>query len=118
MTGPLLAVPLHLLAHSRAGDKGDRLNLSLIAYRREIWPWLVTEVTEARVLERFRDRGATRVRRYALPNLQALNFVVDDVLQGGVNTGLGLDTHGKTLSFWLLAMEIRVDADLILPQDL
>ena len=114
MTGALVAVPLHRVAHSRAGDKGNRLNLSLVAYHPAAWPWLVTEVTEARVLDHFRHRGATAVRRYALPRLHALNFVVDDVLGGGVNGALNLDGHGKSASFWLLAMTIEVEDALLL----
>ncbi len=114
MNGPLVAVPLYRLAHSRAGDKGNRLNLSLVAYRPAAWPWLVTEVTEARVLAHFNHRGASAVRRYALPRLHALNFVVDDVLEGGVNGALNLDGHGKSASFWLLAMTIEVDEALLL----
>lgn len=97
---------LHALAHARAGDKGNRLNLSLIPHRREDFLLLSEQVTEARVLELFRHRGATAVRRYDLPELGAFNFVVEDVLQGGVNGALNLDGHGKSLSFLLLSLEI------------
>ena len=44
--------------------------------------------------------------RYALPKLAAFNFVLDDVLEGGVNSSLGLDGHGKTLSYLLLDIPI------------
>ena len=97
-----LSVPLHAVAHGRAGDKGNTSNISVIAYRREAWPYLVDQVTEAGVHAVFRHLGATSVRRYELPNLCALNFVISDALQGGVNASLGLDRHGKTLSFLLL----------------
>ncbi len=99
-------IPLHEIAHSRAGDKGNRLNLSLIAYFPEAWPVLVDQVTEDRVLALFRHRGATRVKRYALPGLHALNFVIDDVLEGGVNASLAVDAHGKSHSFRLLGLEV------------
>ena len=101
-------VPLYDLAHSRAGDKGNRANLSLIPYRAELYPILAEQVTEERVLALFAHRGATRCRRYDLPLLHAFNFVVDDVLEGGVNASLNLDGHGKTQSFRLLAMTVRV----------
>jgi hypothetical protein len=104
---------LHRIAHARAGDKGDRLDISLIAYRPEAWPVLLEQVTEARVLELFRRNGATGVKRYELPGLKALNFVIDDVLEGGVNSSLGLDTHGKTYSFRLLGLSVRVPDDLV-----
>ncbi len=49
-----------------------------------------------------RRASPTRVVRYDLPKLGAFNFVLDDVLEGGVNSSLGLDGHGKSLSFLLL----------------
>jgi hypothetical protein len=60
------------------------------------------------VAELFRDRAPSAVRRYVLPKLQAMNFVLEGVLDGGVNAALGLDTHGKTLAFLLLGLEIEV----------
>lgn len=105
-------MPLHRLAHGRSGDKGNRQNISVIAYRAEAWPILLSEVTEARVLALFSHRGATAIVRYALPNLQALNFVIEDALEGGVNAALALDTHGKTSAFRLLSMEIDVPVAL------
>jgi hypothetical protein len=105
-------VPLHAVAHSRAGDKGNRANLSLIPYRPELYPLLAEQVTEGRVLALFRHRGATACRRYDLPLLHAFNFVVDDVLEGGVNASLNLDGHGKTQSFRLLSLAVRVPRHL------
>ena len=102
-----MSTPLHELAHARAGDKGNRLNLSLIPHRREDWPLLAREVTEAKVLSLFAHRGATSVKRYDLEGLGAFNFVIEDVLQGGVNGALNLDGHGKSLSFLLLGMPIE-----------
>ena len=64
-------------------------------------------MTEQKVLDLFRHKGATQVTRYELPNLNALNFVIDDALEGGVNSALTQDLHGKTLSFLLLG-EIEV----------
>ncbi|WP_111415097.1 AtuA-related protein [Billgrantia lactosivorans] len=101
-------VPLHRLAHARAGDKGERLNLALFAFEPHHYATLVEEVTEARVLALFAHRGASRVRRYLMPGLAGMNLVIDDVLQGGVNGALNLDGHGKTLSFLLLGMTIRL----------
>jgi hypothetical protein len=108
----LVELPLYDLAHSRAGDKGNRANLSLIPYKPEFYPILAEQVTEQRVLALFAHRGATRCRRYDLPLLHAFNFVVDDVLEGGVNASLNLDGHGKTQSFRLLAMTVQVPRHL------
>lgn len=108
-------IQLYHLAHSRAGDKGNRCNLSVIPYRPEWYPVLLEQVTTGAVFEVFQHKinshqGVESVTRYELPKLPALNFVIDDVLEGGVNEGLGLDGHGKTLSFLLLqSMWIDVD---------
>lgn len=104
----LIEVPLHAVAHSRAGDKGNRGNMSLMPYDPALYPLLAEQVTEARVLALFAHRGATRCVRYDLPLMHAFNFVIDDVLEGGVNGSLNLDGHGKSLSFRLLGLTVRV----------
>src|SRR5690606_4750920 len=98
---------LYELAHARTGDKGNRINIGLFAYREEDYPLLVEQITEDRVAEHFAYRKPTNVTRYLLPKLNAMNFVIDDVLDGGVNDSLNLDMHGKTLSFHLLGMTLK-----------
>ena len=97
-----LTLPLHAVAHGRAGDKGNRSNISVVAYLPDAFAHIRDQVTEQKVLDLFRHKGATQVMRYELPNLNALNFVIDDALEGGVNSALTQDLHGKTLSFLLL----------------
>ena len=63
-----------------------------------------------RVLALFAHRGATRCVRYDLPLIHAFNFVIDDVLEGGVNGSLNLDGHGKSLSFRLLELTVQIPA--------
>lgn len=104
---------LHTLAHARTGDKGNRSSISLIAYEPRHWPLLVEQVTEERVAKLFAARKPTAVKRYLLPNLHAMNFVLDDVLDGGVNDALNLDSHGKALSFHLLELVLEVPAELV-----
>jgi hypothetical protein len=101
-------VKLHAIAHGRAGDKGNRLNVSVIAYEASLWPVIVEQVTAERVMELFAHRGATAVTRHELPRLGALNFVIDDALEGGVNSSLAVDAHGKCLSYLVLGLDIRV----------
>jgi hypothetical protein len=101
---------LHALAHARAGDKGNRLNIGLFALNPAHYPHLAAEVTEARVMALFAHRGCTKVVRHDLPRLAGFNFVLDDVLEGGVNGALNLDGHGKTLSFLLLGMKVAAPA--------
>ncbi|WP_152479066.1 hypothetical protein [Halomonas sp. THAF12] len=95
---------LYDVAHARSGDKGDRLNISLFPYNSDDYSLLEEVVTEEKVLEIFAHRGVSRVKRYLMPNIEGMNFVIDDVLQGGVNGALNLDGHGKSLSFLLLSM--------------
>lgn len=112
----ILTVPLHAIAHGRAGDKGNRSNISLVPYLNETYPYLVDQVTEPRVLHLFAHKGATNVTRYMLPNLPALNFVIDNALEGGVNSALAEDMHGKTLSFLLLgALTVDVPESVVPP---
>jgi hypothetical protein len=98
---------LYEIAHARTGDKGNISNISLIAYKPEDYEILVREVTEDRVAKQFSDRSPSKVTRYLLPKLHAMNFVLRDVLDGGVNDSLNLDMHGKSLSFHLLGMTIE-----------
>jgi hypothetical protein len=107
-----ITVPLHLLAHARSGDKGNRSNISVIAYDPRAWETLLAQVTETRVAGLFAARRPTRTARYVLPKLHAMNFVLDDILDGGVNASLNLDTHGKTLSSLMLTLPIALDAAL------
>ena len=105
---PLIEVPLYRAAHGRTGDKGDRSNISVIAWHPELFPLLVEQVTPEAVAAQFRDRAPSRVQRFLLPKLHAMNFVLDAVLDGGVNDALNLDAHGKALSFLLLDMPIQI----------
>ena len=97
---------LYDLAHARAGDKGDVSMISVIAYRAEDYPLLVEALTAAVVARFFEALGLTRVERFELPTLGALNFVLHGALRGGVTRSLALDAHGKTLSSSLLSLEI------------
>lgn len=101
-------VTLHEIANARSGDKGNRLNIALVCRDPAHYPDIARQVTEQRVSQVFASRSPTKVRRYDLPRLAAFNFVLDDVLEGGVNASLGLDGHGKSLSFLLLQIEVEI----------
>ncbi len=102
-------IALYRLAHGRTGDKGDRSNISVIARDPAHWPALVAQVTEEAVARALAHRRPARVTRYLLPNLHAMNFVIDGVLDGGVNDALNLDSHGKALAFAVLALAVTLD---------
>ena len=71
-----IKLPVHSIAHGRAGDKGDVSNVSLIAYNNFGWENIRENATENIVLTIFKHFGATSVKRYELPNLMALNFLL------------------------------------------
>ena len=97
---------LRELAHSRSGDKGDISNISLIAYEKKDYQRLAEKVTAERVKAWFGPWVEGEVIRYDLPQLGAFNFVLYGALGGGVTASTRLDKHGKTLSAFLLEMEL------------
>lgn len=97
---------LYHIAHSRAGDKGNTLTLSLIPYQETDYGLLCNQVTAERVKAHMKDIVAGEIIRYELPNIHSLLFVCQQALMGGVTTSLAMDTHGKALSYALLEMEI------------
>ena len=97
---------LREIAHSRAGDKGNRSTISVIAYDLKDFPAIEKSLTAERVRAHYAGIALGRVERFVLPQLGALNFVLHDALGGGVTRSLALDAHGKCLSSAILAMSI------------
>lgn len=100
------------IAHSRTGDKGNISNVSLIVFNETDYKLIEEKVTSERVKEWFKDIVQGEIKRYELPKLGALNFVMDQALGGGVTRSLAIDKHGKSLSTALLEMEIFEGDDL------
>lgn len=108
-----MKVPLREVAFARSGDKGDTVNIGLVAFRPSLYPVLVQEVTADRVKQHFEGICRGRVERFELPNLNALNFLLHEALGGGGTISLMLDAQGKTLSTALLRMEVEVPGELL-----
>jgi hypothetical protein len=102
-------VPLLELAHGRSGDKGNVCNIGLIARKPAYYPVMAKQVTAERVKEHFAGVCLGKVERFELPNLEALNFLLHDSLDGGGTLALRADPQGKTFAAALLRMEIEVD---------
>jgi hypothetical protein len=96
------------LCATRAGDKGDIANIALFAYSPEAYEAIRSEVTAERVKALFGWMATGPVRRYEVPNVLALNFVVEGALGGGGPRSLRSDSLGKTLGGLVLRMEIDV----------
>ena len=94
------------IAHSRTGDKGNISNISLIVYDKASYSLIEEKITPDRVKKWFGEKVKGEVKRYELPQLGALNFVLYDALGGGVTSSVALDKHGKSLSSYLLEMEV------------
>ncbi|MGH7579529.1 MAG: AtuA-related protein [Gemmatimonadales bacterium] len=108
---PWPRLQLRWIAHARSGDKGNTANVGLIALEPEYYPILVREVTTARVARHFKGM-VSGVQRFELPNLNALNFLLHEALDGGGTISLKTDAQGKVYSTALLRMEVPVPAAL------
>jgi hypothetical protein len=97
------------IAHGRAGDKGNTSNISVIAYDEAGWQILREQLTEREVMEAFAHVATGPVRRYVLPKLRALNFVIEGALGGGVTRSLAQDAHGKSLSSLMMTIELSTE---------
>lgn len=95
------------IAHARSGDKGDAVNVGLIAREPAAYPALLREVTAERVKAHFGPMVTGEVERFELPNLHALNFLLHGALGGGGTVSLKLDAQGKTFAAHLLRMEVE-----------
>jgi hypothetical protein len=102
---------LHL-AHARSGDKGDTVNVGIIARQPEFYPILVEQVTPAAVRAHFQGIAHGPVERFELPNLSALNFLIHNALDGGGTVSLMTDAQGKTFSTAILRMQIEVPEEI------
>ncbi len=94
------------LAHARSGDKGNRANIGVVANDAACYDWLRRYLTEAVVADYLRPLGVGAVRRYELPRIGALNFVIETALAGGASRSLRLDTQGKALAVALLELSV------------
>jgi hypothetical protein len=104
-----MRVPLSRIAHTRSGDKGDTVNIGVIAHDPKDYRVLQREVTADRVKSYFGGRVKGKVERFELPNLGALKFLLHESLGGGGTVTLRVDAQGKTFGAALLGMEIDVD---------
>lgn len=94
------------IAHSRAGDKGNTLVLSLFPLDEKDYSLLVEKVTAEKVKQHLSHQLRGTVTRHEIPELNALLFTCENALASGVTTSLAMDAHGKSLSYALLEMKI------------
>ncbi len=108
-----LRVKLMEIAHSRSGDKGDTVNIGLIGRSPECYVWLRENITAEKVNDWFHSLCKGKVSRYLVPNLWALNFLLEQSLGGGGTMSLQIDAQGKTFSQALLRCEVDIPESLL-----
>jgi hypothetical protein len=101
-----MSIKLADIAHSRAGDKGNTLVLSLFPFDEKDYALLVEKITAEKVKQHLSHQLKGSVTRHEIHELKALLFTCENALQSGVTTSLALDAHGKSLSYALLEMKI------------
>jgi hypothetical protein len=99
------------IAHARAGDKGNTSNVCVWAYRPEDYGILKAALIPGRLKAAYPQLIRGEVARYEMEHLHGLNIVMQDALEGGVNSSLNLDAHGKSWSFLILAMPLPGETD-------
>lgn len=97
------------LATARSGDKGNHANIGVVAKDAAAYDILRSRLTAVRVQDHFRELGVSRVERFELPKVLALNFVLYDALAGGASRSLRIDTQGKLLGTAILDLTLTVD---------
>lgn len=97
------------IAHGRSGDKGDAANVGIIAYDDKGYEIINKYLTVDKVKKHFEGICFGKVERYELPNIRALNFLLNNTLGGGGTVSLKHDAQGKTLAAALLRMELEIE---------
>ena len=105
-------IMLREIAHSRAGDKGDISNLSVIPYEGKYYEFLKEILTVERIRDYFKGLCFGTVTRYEVDSIQSLNFVLENTLDGGNTRSLRVDGYGKSLSAYLLGMMVDIPDNL------
>jgi Acyclic terpene utilisation family protein AtuA len=111
--GPVRRVPLGTVAGARSGDKGGDANVGVWARHPAAWPWLAATLTEDTLRELLPEAAGLPVTRFLLPNLHAVNFVIEGILGQGVAAAARFDPQAKALGEWLRSRYIDVPEILL-----
>nr|WP_272921448.1 acyclic terpene utilization AtuA family protein [Streptomyces sp. SID161] len=111
--GPTRRAPLGLVAGARSGDKGGDANVGVWARTDDAWRWLAHELTTERFRQLIPESRDLTVTRHLLPNLRALNFVVEGILGAGVASQARFDPQAKALGEWLRSRHLDIPETLL-----
>ncbi|GAA1975783.1 acyclic terpene utilization AtuA family protein [Amycolatopsis minnesotensis] len=112
-TGPVRRLPLGTVLGARSGDKGGNANLGVWVRSDEAWRWLAHRLTVAEFKLLLPETADLTVTRHLLPNLRAVNFVVEGILGEGVSSQARFDPQAKALGEWLRGREIDIPEALL-----
>ncbi|MFS8199419.1 acyclic terpene utilization AtuA family protein [Streptomyces sp. CWNU-52B] len=105
--------PLGLVAAARSGDKGGNANIGVWVRTDDAWRWLAHTLTTDRLRELLPETADLTVVRHVLPNLRALNFVVEGILGEGVAAQHRFDPQAKALGEWLRSRHLDIPEVLL-----
>jgi hypothetical protein len=111
--GPTRRAPLGLVAGARSGDKGGNANVGVWARDDDAWRWLAHELTADRFRQLIPEARDLPVTRHVLPDLRALNFVVEGILGEGVAAQARFDPQAKALGEWLRSRHLDIPEVLL-----
>jgi hypothetical protein len=111
--GPTRRVPLGQIALARSGDKGGDANIGVWVRTEEAWRWLAHALTEEALRMLLPETRNLKIQRHLLPNLRAINFVVEGLLGEGVSSSTRFDPQAKALGEWLRARHVDVPEQLL-----
>ena len=106
--GETRRLPLGLIAGARSGDKGGSANVGLWVRTADHWRWLAHTLTVEKLRELLPETADLPVTRHLLPNLWAVNFVIDGILGQGVAYQARFDPQAKGLGEWLRSRHIDI----------
>ena len=106
-------IKLQDIAYARSGDKGSSSNVGLILINSEIYEWAVENLTNKVIAEYFKEIALDGVDRYLMPNINAINYILNDSLDGGGSESLLNDAQGKTHGQAILRMEVEIPEEIL-----
>lgn len=98
---------------ARSGDKGDTVNIGVIARSPKAYEFLKGYLTAQKVKNLFQEFCGGQVTRYTLDGLLGLNFLLEKSLGGGGSRSLRADSQGKTFSQALLRQKVLVPISIL-----
>ena len=106
-------IKLYEIAYARSGDKGSGSNVGIIFINNNLYQWAVNNLTEEKIANYFKSIAMGGVKRYLLPNINAINYILFDSLDGGGSESLFNDAQGKTHGQALLKMEVSIPENIL-----